>query len=96
MSAARQSPVRRFASSLWNTSQKRLLHRLRMRLMFLRDPVRFAPYYRLSVLLVFSHVTSNIINQQLEQKFQRVIRRKLTAVAHGKYFSHSNYYHLEQ
>ena len=48
--------------------------------MFLRDPVRFAPYYRLSVLLVFSHVTSNIINQQLEQKFQRVIRRKLTAV----------------
>ena len=39
---------------------------------------------------------TNIINQQLEQKFQRVIRRKLTAVAHGKYFSHSNYYHLEQ
>ncbi len=62
MSAARQSPVRRFASSLWKTSQKWLLHRLRMRLMFLRDPVRFAPYYRLSVLLVFSHVTSNIIN----------------------------------
>ena len=51
---------------LSEASQKRL-HRLRMRLMFLRDPVRFAPYYRLSVLLVFSHVTSNIINQQLEQ-----------------------------
>ena len=68
----------------------------RMQLLFSRDTSVWPFYFKLSVCVSFAHVTFHTLNQQLEQKLNRVLRRKMTAIAHDKYFARSNYYHLEQ
>ena len=68
----------------------------RMQLLFSRDTSVWPFYFKLSVAVSFAHVTFHTLNQQLEQKLNRVLRRKMTTIAHDKYFARSNYYHLEQ